>query len=114
MPTDSAGPQGLTPVLQLRLGSTPGGSFRVKHLGGEFLQQGRQGGALEATLSGGWKELAVIAGTKEKARYWLLVPGERADEIAFDEFFVRGRFEVASKSNNAQTARELFKAARSG
>jgi hypothetical protein len=103
------GPQGPAPPLHVRMGSEPGVSFRIKRQGGDLVPGARQGAALEATITN-WERIAVIAGTKERARFFLLEPGETAEAIEFDGFFVRGRFRVVEKINHERKARDAFAA----
>ena len=101
-------PAGPPPMLRVRVGSSPGARFSIKQVGGNMLLDSP--GSPDAAVVGSWKRVAVLAGTKDKVRCWILEPGDVQDEIAFEGFFVRGRFRIVEKINNEVRARETFKA----
>ena len=86
-------------ALEVRAGSRPGASFRIKGA----LIEGTKDGSVRTGTVRGWTGLAVLSSVKEKgARYWELAPDASAEpaELAFHEFYVRGRFRIVDKSNN--------------
>lgn len=100
--------------LRVRLGSAifpgedAGMSFRIKRPEGDLLQQ-EQANIWEGSLLN-WRRIGVIAGTKDKARFFVLEPGEGDDELVFQHFFVRGKFRIVEKVNNTQRARDAYRA----
>jgi hypothetical protein len=58
----------------------------------------------EGTLTN-WRRIGVLAGSKDQARFFILEPGE-----IDDDFFVRGKFRIVEKINNAQQARQAYSA----
>jgi hypothetical protein len=99
--------------LRVRLGSAifpgedAGMSFRIKRAEGDLLQQ-EQANVWEGTLVN-WRRVGVIAGTKDRARFFVLEPADAEDELTFESFFVRGKFRVVEKVNNTQRARDAYR-----
>jgi excisionase family DNA binding protein len=58
----------------------------------------------------GWRRIAVLMGNGDKARLFVLEPAASLNEIVFEGFFVRGRFEIVEKDNNPTRARSGFTA----
>jgi hypothetical protein len=98
--------------LKVRLGSAiypgndPGKQFRVKRREGDVLVNDRAN-TWEGTLTH-WRRIGVLAGTKDQARFFVLEPGQNDDELRFADFFVRGKFRIVEKINNAQQARRAY------
>jgi hypothetical protein len=57
-----------------------------------------------------WRRIAIIASSGSSARMFIIEPADRDDAIEFNEFYVRGRFKIVHKENNAKAARDSFKA----
>jgi excisionase family DNA binding protein len=57
-----------------------------------------------------WRRVGVLTGAKGKLRFFILEPGPEPNEIAFHTFYVRGKFGIAEKINNAKLAREAWDA----
>ncbi len=105
------GPQGPAPALEVRIGSVQVRAFEssvVVENSPRFTEGARHGSALSGTISN-WESIAAIAGTKESARFWRLEPGDTVDEVAFEGFFVRGRFRIVEQINNERQARQAFR-----
>jgi hypothetical protein len=87
-------------ALEVRMGSATGASLSVK---------AKDAIDVDGRISS-WKRVVVrTTGEGGKRRAWVLVPGTEENQIAHDEFFVRGRFTIAASSNNPRTADELWK-----
>lgn len=102
--------------LSVRLGSAifpgndAGRTFRVKRIqDGEFLSNERGSYVWEGTLHD-WRRIGVIAGTKDKARFFVLEPSDSEDELIFEDFYVRGKFRISSHVNNTHQARDAWRA----
>jgi hypothetical protein len=99
--------------LHVRLGSAifpgndAGKSFRIKRVEGDLLQQ-EQANVWEGTLLN-WRRVGVIAGTKDKARFFVLEPSDVDDELLFEDFFVKGKFRIVETVNNTQRARDAYR-----
>ncbi|NUP12958.1 MAG: excisionase family DNA-binding protein [Polyangiaceae bacterium] len=101
--------------LEIVHGSVPGKRLFIKHDGNLKLAPGDWGElgpvpreARHSRLER-WTKVAVIAGTKEDARFWELAPGSDVQTIGFEPFAVHGRFKVVRQINNTQQARQAFK-----
>ena len=57
-----------------------------------------------------WRRVGVLAGSKDRARFFVLEPGGTDEEIRFADFFVRGQFTIGATINNAQAARRAYNA----
>jgi excisionase family DNA binding protein len=95
--------------LEVRLGNKPGSSFRVKHDGiaGEEKRVGQH--EIEFTL-GAWRKIGVMLGRGETQRLFVLEPADEENEVRHGDFYVKGKFRVAKKLNNARIASEAWKA----
>lgn len=98
---------GPAPPLEVRFGSKEGARLSLKHDGGELVTD--KEGSIHTGHIERWKCVGVLASSGEKARFWLLEPGEEVEDIAHAGFYVRGRMRVVAKENNAQKAREEFR-----
>jgi excisionase family DNA binding protein len=99
---------GPAPPLEVRFGSKEGARLSIKHDGGELVVDSKEGNIQNGHLER-WRRVGVLAGSSERARFWLVEPGDELEEIGHAGFFVRGRMRVVSKENNALRARAAFK-----
>jgi excisionase family DNA binding protein len=95
--------RGPAPRLEVKTGSRPGLSFRVK-APTPFEGQPREG------LVTRWKRIAVIIGEEKDYRAMILEPGGETQSIEAGDFYVRGRFTVVVREDNPRKAREMFTA----
>lgn len=99
--------------LKVRVGANHDGQLRVKHDGGELPTKAEAiPYALETTLPRS-QRVAVLTAGHDRLRMFELLPGEDENEIEFEGFHVRGKFEIARKINGSAAARrawESFKA----
>ncbi len=100
-------PRGRPAPLVVVYGSTPGARLSFK-TDGELVEDGADG-AIKRGHVEGWTTAKVLAGSKEKVRFWRLEPGPDVTEIGFSPFSVKGRFTVVELVNNAAEARATFK-----
>jgi hypothetical protein len=97
-------------ALCFRAGSAGGKSLHLKHAPGGVVPRLDGGRGAEGVIST-WRRVGVFTGATGRARFVVLEPADRGEaEIAFGEFYVRGRFRVVEKINNAKRASEAFKA----
>jgi hypothetical protein len=100
--------------LEVRLGSAifpgddAGKQLRLKRIEGDVLVRERAN-VWQGTLKN-WLRIGVLAGSKDRARFFVLEPGGSDEEILFADFFVRGKFTVVETINNAQAARRAYDA----
>jgi hypothetical protein len=66
-----------------------------------------EGRAVEGKVAP-WRRVGIFAGASGKVRFSILEPADEAQEIHFGSLFVRGRFQVVEKINNAKRAREAW------
>jgi excisionase family DNA binding protein len=108
--------RGPSPRLEIRMGSAPGESFRVKHPthGNVFKEIAAPAANVRAGELTNWKRVAVMTtatrGDTKSARLFVLEPGGPENEVALGAFHVRGRFTVAEKINNPERAAAAWKA----
>jgi hypothetical protein len=102
-------PRGPTaaPMLEARVGSVEGKSFRIKALGSEEVaRDGRKVDVVVATF----KRVAVVFSGELTNKLFVLEPSEKADEFRFGPFYVRGRFRVVERVNDPKAASQRWKA----
>jgi Helix-turn-helix domain len=77
---------------------------RLKMPGGElpFDAQGNTGRVTK------WQRVGVLTGGHGKLRFQVIEPGPRESELEFHGFFVKGRFQVVEKVNDAKRARQAW------
>ena len=91
------------PPLEVRMGSL---SVKAKHP----IKVDEQIGNVNHGQISPWKRVVVrTTGEGGKKRAWVLVPGTEDNQIAHDEFFVRGKFIVHDSTNNPRGADQLWK-----
>ena len=93
--------------LFVRCGSNAGSTLSVK-ASTEITNSTRQGNIVIGQFDG-WSKIAVLASCGPKARFFILEPSSNENSFEFDGLFVRGRFDIVTKDNNAKRARESFK-----
>lgn len=98
----------MTSQLKIRMGSAPGASFRVKVAGGEIVVDQRGQHVIEGHVDQ-FTSIAVLSGGNGLCRLFILVPGDREEDVQFEGFFVSGCFRIESKTNNPVRAREEWK-----
>lgn len=100
------------PAVVASVGNVPGMSLRIKVQGGELRETGREGKRIEGEIES-FDRIAIISGDKarESYRYFELEPAEEEEELRFGPFYVRGRFAVVRKENNARKANAAWRAA---
>lgn len=119
----SRGPiPGTTEPLVLRVGASEGGAvfMKVKKPDGEIaeLDPRKFVGARSATkldaVVDRWRRVGVLTGGHGKLRFFEIVPSTEQDPdgIEFHGFFVRGKFSIVRKVNNAREARQAWEAFR--
>lgn len=91
--------------LDIRVGNAPGTSFRVKFPEARFELDSSDHHARTGVVEN-WKQVGVISGGAGRYRFFVLEPSDEENAIEFGEFYVRGRFTIAEKVNNARKARE--------
>lgn len=108
------GKRGPTPAkvapLRVRAGFNGSAKLEVKAPGEPI---GSARAVVEGTISR-WRRVGVVTGAVGRLRFFELVPDDQEEEITLGELFVRGRFKIARKENNAARARaawEEFRAA---
>lgn len=99
-------------MIRLRIGKTPGASMRAK-FAGDYQDVRREGDdVLEATVSA-FRRAAVLTTTtgagKQSVRLFVIEPADEEAELLLGELFVRGRFRVVEKVNNARRAEEAWR-----
>jgi hypothetical protein len=100
-----------TPLL-VRVGHAEGVSFKVKHPG-ELANRRRVGANVIEGRVDAWESVGVLSSVAGRHRFVELEPDENADEQTFglgETFFVRGRFRVVRKVNNATEADAAWRA----
>lgn len=102
-------PRGPTagPMLEARVGSVEGKSFRLKTLGNR--EVGRKGHKVDVEVDT-FRRAALVFSGKTTNRMFVLEPAEKPDEFRFGPFFVRGRYRVVEKINDAKAASQAWKA----
>jgi len=100
--------------LELRFGHAPGASLHV-HTGLNIVPTAAADGNVHTgRLKEPWTALSVLTGGEvgdaKKYRYYLLKPSHEDCELKWRGFYVRGKFRIEKKENNAREARALFKA----
>jgi hypothetical protein len=95
--------------LEVRLGNKPGSSFRLKHDGmvGDEKRVGDH--EIQFTL-GAWRKIGVMMGRGDSQRLFVLEPADEETEVRHGDFYVKGKFRVSKKLNNARIANEAWKA----
>jgi hypothetical protein len=94
--------------LEVLMGSKEGATFNVRAK--DRIDVDRQSGHTNHGLIARWERVVVRSvGETGSKRAWVIVPGDKENEIAFSGFYVRGRFTVASSTNNPKAADELWK-----
>lgn len=98
-----------TQPLQVRVGHSDGVKLAVKAPGDAAPKPhaGHHDGKIER-----WRRVAVVTGRGGQFRLFVLEPAAEDAEIVFHDFFVKGRFKIVSKENNAARAREAWAAFR--
>ncbi len=99
-------------ALDVRLGKHDGISLRIKVRGGPdgLAEDIRRAGAVFEGSVPRWSQIAVITGTPDRQRFFLLEPADEEGLIEHHDFFVRGRFTKAKTSNNADAAVAAWRA----
>ncbi len=69
----------------------------------------RDGDTLRGTVQTWQRVIVKTSGVGGSVRVWILAPGSEANEIAFGNFYVRGRFSIVDQSNNVRKVAELWK-----
>ena len=95
--------QSPAPVLLVRVGNAPGASFRLSVRGGVLRETGRQKHTVEGEIDQ-FESVAIRSGGDGKHRFFELRPAQDKQELMFQGFFVRGRFQIAHKENNPERA----------
>lgn len=104
------GPAG-GPMLEARIGNVEGKSCRLKAVGSERVS--REGSKSDVVVQV-FRRAAVAISEKrangEKTnRMFVLEPGEAVNEYRRGPFWIRGRFKIVEKINNAKAAAEAFR-----
>jgi hypothetical protein len=81
--------------------------FKLRYVGQSDVK--RDGGNIVVGTISNWRRMALLTGRKEKARYFEIEPADDEHEIAFAGYYLRGRFRVVRKDNNARRAREAYR-----
>ena len=90
------------------MGSREGASFSVRTATPIAITDRRE--KVLAGKLGKWGRVLVKSiGVGGTPRLWVIEPGPDANEIAFGEFHVRGRFKIADSSNNERKVDEIWK-----
>ena len=92
--------------LQVRIGHSGEGIFKLRYAGQSDLKH--DGGNIVAGTISGWRRIGLLSGRSEKARFFEIEPGDEEQEIAFLGYYLRGRFRVVRKENNARRSRAAY------
>jgi excisionase family DNA binding protein len=96
--------------LEVRIGSGPDSSFRVKHGRDAFELTESRGAEWTGTIPGGWRRIALLGTSGDRAYCWEIEPAEGESVLQFEGFHVRGGFRVVEALSVAQRAVAAFKA----
>jgi len=89
-------------TLVVSIGHAKGMSFRMKRAT-DFVDLERVEGNVLVGRVTDWSRVGVLASVGDGARFFVLEPGDRENEVALGPFFVL-------KENNARRAREAWRA----
>jgi hypothetical protein len=106
-PVGAKKPTAVVP-LEVRMGSASGASLSVKSKHPILIDE-QIGKASHGQITSWTRVLVRTTGEGGSKRAWVLVPGPEDNQIAHDEFFVRGRFTIAETTNNPKKADEIWK-----
>lgn len=95
-------------TLAICIGHTEGKKLSIR-APTELTLERVEGNVQQGEVPNGWQTVGVLSGGDGKDRFWLLEPASSPNEIVWGPFFVRGRFRVAEKVNNAEKARATWK-----
>lgn len=116
-PTGRPAERASTDPLVVRVGSASGVTMHVKHPSAELgpapaslPPAPAKAKTADGTISP-WRRVAVYSAVNDKpGRLMVLEPAEDENELALGPLFVRGKFAIAEKVNNARQAREVWEA----
>jgi hypothetical protein len=96
--------------LHVRVGHSPGGVFKLRHVG-DLVDRVRVGDDVVEGFVEGWARVAVLAGQRSDARFYELAPdpGARAELLGEGGFFVRGGFRIVEAIRTAKRSRAMWK-----
>ena len=90
------------------MGHAAGVSLKVKHPGALRAKERVQENVISGKVAS-WKRVVVLSRLEDKTRLFVLEPASGEEKIELGPFFVRGRFRIAEKVNNAERAAEAWK-----
>lgn len=96
-----------SPALELRIGNVEGKSFRIKIPG--FEETARKGRVVDGTVRS-FRRGAIAFSGQRTNRMFVIEPSEASNEFRWGPFYVRGRYQVVRKINDAKEASQAFKA----
>ncbi|MFN3200026.1 MAG: helix-turn-helix domain-containing protein [Bradymonadia bacterium] len=98
-------------ALQVRLGNVKGLSFFVKNAAPDLANKRADGRHVHCgEIPEGWQRIAVKRAEGKKSTMFVLEPGPEEAEIEWKGFYVRGRFTITQKINNAREISAAWKA----
>lgn len=105
-----------TAPLEVRYGAEAGHTLKVKHPGELVGAQKRTGpdGVVYTGTVAPWKRVAVLTAKGGKGRMFVLEPADEECDVMIGELYVRGRFAIVEKINNAKAASEAWEAFEAG
>lgn len=101
-------PESAPPDLELRFGSAPGYSFRVKFPGLEVT--GKRAQQYDAVVRRFDGQGAIAFSTKSMNRMFVIEPADELNKYELGPFFISGRYRVVEKINGPKRAAERFRA----
>lgn len=103
--------KGRPTTLSYRAGQEAGAVLRVRLPGpaGEAVEPSSKAAPAEGQVKA-WRRVGVLHGRAGKLRFFELEPASEDGEVKLGALYVRGRFRVVEKVNNAKAAREAWEA----
>lgn len=97
--------------LHARVGHSPGGVFKLRHVG-LLVDGARVGDNVVEGFLDGWERVAVLAGQGADARFFELAPdpGACAELLGEGGFFLRGGFRIVEEIRTAKKSRAVWRA----
>lgn len=114
-PRGPAAAEARTPVLRVRMGSSPDVALQIRTDGQIVIEEqaAEDGRTLNVgRLEGAWTWVAVKLADKERGslRVFVLVPGTAEETVKLGDYEVSGRFQIVEKHNSAKAAEAAWKA----
>lgn len=101
-------PAGASPRLKVRVGASHTGQLQIKYPGGHLPNKAEAIPYSVETALGRWQRAAVLTAGHDRIRMFVLEPGEQDNEVEFEGYWVRGKFNVVQKINGSAAARRAW------